>query len=223
MANKEPFEAPTGGLGTRDRLLSTARELFYSQGYHATSVQQILSEAEVNSGSLYYFFKGKEELLLAVLDQHAEGIEPLLIRPILAREVTPLERILALLEAYRGRLLESDFERGCPIGNLALEVGEENDQIRHKLAANFAGWCRWVSAWLEEQEVPASVAEQTALFVLAVMEGGVMQARVGRSIEPFDASLQGIKRYLEQLLREYGDGETRIAAESKASVTELMW
>ena len=59
--------------GTRQRLVSTARELFYSQGYHATGVQQILRAAEVNSGSLYHFFGGKEDLLLAVLDEYVEA------------------------------------------------------------------------------------------------------------------------------------------------------
>ena len=55
------------GLTTRDRLIEAARELFYVHGYEATSIAEVLEKADVNSGSLYYYFSGKEELLLAVL------------------------------------------------------------------------------------------------------------------------------------------------------------
>ena len=190
----------TDKQGTRQRLVSTARELFYSQGYHATGVQQILRAAEVNSGSLYHFFGGKEDLLLAVLDEYVEMLEPSLIEPILIdRDLSPLKRIMVLIDGYRRLLLDSDFERGCPIGNLALEIGDQCDEVRNKIAANFAGWRHWVAEWVMEEGATESIAEETAQFVLAVMEGAIMQARISRSIEPFDASARGIERYLEQL------------------------
>ena len=195
----EAARIPAGKPGTREKLVSTARELFYIQGYRATSVQQILTEAGVNSGSLYYFFKNKEDLLLAVLDEYVELLEPVLIQPILEQDLPPVERIMALLGGYRTLLLESGFERGCPIGNLALEVGEQGAEVREKLAANFAGWRRWVTEWVGEHGAADDVAEDLAQLVLAVMEGGVMQARTARSIEPFDASVRGVKRCLEQM------------------------
>ena len=68
---------------TRDRLIEAARELFYVQGYEATSVAEILERAGVHSGSLYHLFESKRHLLLAVLDQYRELLQPLLIDPIL--------------------------------------------------------------------------------------------------------------------------------------------
>ncbi len=193
---------PAEELGTRETLVSSARELFRSQGYHATSIHQILTKAKVHSGSLYHFFKGKEHLLRAVLDEYLELLEPIVIQPILARDLPPLDRVWALLEGYRTLLLESGFESGCPIGNLALEVGEQGVEVRDRLAANFAGWRRWVVEWLKEHGAADTVAHETAELVLAVMEGGVMQARIGRSIEPFDAAVMGLKRYLDLLMEQ---------------------
>ncbi|MCC6395238.1 MAG: helix-turn-helix transcriptional regulator, partial [Bryobacterales bacterium] len=40
-------------------MVLAARELFHTQGYHATSMAEILKKAEANSGSLYYYFKSK--------------------------------------------------------------------------------------------------------------------------------------------------------------------
>ena len=52
---------------TRDRLVEAARTLFWKHGYASTGIAQILKEADAGSGSLYYFFPTKEDLLLAVL------------------------------------------------------------------------------------------------------------------------------------------------------------
>ena len=69
--------AEKGARGTtRDRLVEVSRQLFLAKGYGATGIAEILREAGINSGSLYYFFKTKEELLLAVLDWYQEALYP---------------------------------------------------------------------------------------------------------------------------------------------------
>src|ERR1700747_1751755 len=85
---------------TKDRLIIAARDLFWSHGYEATTLAEIVKKAEVNSGSLYYFLKTKEELLFAVLDWYMENLFPQLIEPILAHISDPIERVFALLDGY---------------------------------------------------------------------------------------------------------------------------
>jgi len=56
------------GKATRDRLVSTARDLFAERGYEGTSIEAVLAAAGVKRGSLYHHFPGKEALFDAVLD-----------------------------------------------------------------------------------------------------------------------------------------------------------
>lgn len=199
---------------TRDRLVEAARELFYVHGYEATSVADILEKADVNSGSLYYFFAGKEEVLLAVLERYKEMLWPMVIKPALVREKDPIERIFAILEGYRQGLLYTVFTRGCPIGNLALEVGDHHPQAREKVAENFSGWCKWIERCLEEasERLPAGLDRaKLAQFVLTVMEGAVMQARAHGSIAPFDASVEQLRAYLD-LLQSQASATRKISA-----------
>lgn len=56
------------GDATRDALVEVARRLFGQQGFNATSLEEIVSEAGVTKGALYHHFSDKEELFLAVVE-----------------------------------------------------------------------------------------------------------------------------------------------------------
>src|SRR5437879_4115796 len=98
--------------------------LFAEKGYESTSVSDILRTAGANSGSLYHFFPTKQDLLVEVLKLYRRGIRPMLLEPAWEGTTDPIERVFALLLAYRRALIASDFLYGCPIGSLALELHE---------------------------------------------------------------------------------------------------
>lgn len=185
---------------TKERILDVAARLFEAQGFEGTAVAAILREAGVNSGSLYHFFPNKEGLLVSVLERHRETLDRLLDDAARAAG-NPLERVFALLELYRGRLIVSGFARGCPVGDLALEVASRHHEARVLCEDYFAAWTERVSAWLEEAGHPAGATDQTAVarHVLSAMEGAVLQARIMSSIEPFDDSIAQLRVLLGRL------------------------
>ena len=63
---------------TRDRILSIARDLFVEQGFAGTSLQQIADRVGVTKAALYYHFKSKDDLLLALVTPAIVEIEALL-------------------------------------------------------------------------------------------------------------------------------------------------
>src|SRR4051794_16794348 len=125
---------------TRARIVQAAMELFRLKGYGSASIADILSRSKVNSGSLYYFFPGKQDLLIAVLEAYRDGIGSMLLEPAWAGVDDPVERIFALLAVYRRALTESDCAYGCPIGSLALELHEPDPAVRDLIAENFRAW-----------------------------------------------------------------------------------
>ncbi len=188
---------------TRRKLVETARELFLAKGYHATGISEILREAGVNAGSLYYFFKTKEELLLAVLDWYLDGLQPSVMEPAFAQTSDPIERVFVVLAGYRRMLVMTDCRQGCPIGNLALEMSERSEAVREKIAVNFANWVKAIRACIEaaSDRLPVGTdSDKLASFILTVMEGGVMQARAQCSLEPFDQAMEVLRDYMDRLL-----------------------
>jgi AcrR family transcriptional regulator len=187
---------------TRTRLVLAAMALFWEKGYGSTSVADVLQRAGVNSGSLYHFFPGKQDLLLAVLAMYQEGLHAMLLQPAWAGVDDPIERVFALLARYRKSILDTDCTYGCPIGSLALEIHEPDPPVRHALAANFRAWTEAIAACLEAAgpRLPAALDRRAlAEFVLTTMEGGVMQARTHRDVAAFDNSVQQLRAYLDLL------------------------
>ena len=66
----------TAERDTRGRIVDSAMRLFWEKGYGSTSIADILAAAGVNSGSLYPFFPGKQDLLVAVLEAYRESPAP---------------------------------------------------------------------------------------------------------------------------------------------------
>ncbi len=187
---------------TRERILFAALKLFSEKGYLSTSVADILREAGANSGSLYHFYPTKQDVLLAVLEMYRDGIYPMLLAPAWEGVDDPVERVFALLGAYREMLRATDCLYGCPIGSIALELHEPDPPVRELLSVNFDGWVRHVKGCLDQAKhrlPPGTDTKALAIFVLTTMEGGVMQSRTHRTLDAFDASVAGLRSYITLL------------------------
>jgi TetR/AcrR family transcriptional regulator, transcriptional repressor for nem operon len=192
-----------GGSNTRARIVEAAMELFWLKGFGSTSIADILSRSQVNSGSLYHFFPGKQDLLIAVLEAYRDGIGPMLLEPAWAGVADPVDKLFALLGSYRRAIVETGCEYGCPIGSIALELHEPDPAVRDLLAANFDAWVEAVERCLGEAAdrfQPDTDLRAVAELALNVMEGGVMQARTYRDVGYFDRAVEQLRNYVNILV-----------------------
>lgn len=190
---------------TRERLILTAMQLFWEKGYGSTSVADVLHAAQVNSGSLYHFFPGKQDLLLAVLDRYCQGIDEMLLAPAWKGLDDPIDKLFALLGRYRQSIVQTDCVYGCPIGSLALEIHEPDPPVRKAMADNFNAWVDAIERCLIDagDRLPKGVDRRgLAEFALTTMEGGVMQARTHRDVGYFDRAVRQLRAYFDFLERE---------------------
>jgi AcrR family transcriptional regulator len=186
---------------TRGRIVAAAMELVWEKGYNSTSIADILKRADVNGGSLYYFFPNKQDLLLAILDAYRGGIDEMLLQPAWRGVDDPFDRVFALLAAYRAMIVSTECFYGCPIGSLALELHEPDQPVRERLAANFSAWTAAVERCLEAAGgwPPGTDLRRLAEFVLVTMEGGVMLTRTYRDVGHFDRAIAELRRHFELL------------------------
>jgi len=75
MSDKELSRKEREHLSRRNEILQAALKLFSQKGYHLTSINEIAKEAQFSVGSLYGFFKNKEDLFLTLFNVEIEEIE----------------------------------------------------------------------------------------------------------------------------------------------------
>jgi AcrR family transcriptional regulator len=88
----------------RARLLDAAAKLFGERGYHATSMRDIAKAVGMLSGSIYYHFESKDEMLLAVYEESQRRVAEE-VDGAVARETDPWQRLEAACAAHLGALI----------------------------------------------------------------------------------------------------------------------
>lgn len=167
----------------RERLVAAARQLMYGRGYADVGVQEICAAAGVHRGSFYHFFPSKQALALDVIDRYDRWYRDLLGQA-LARDVPPLQRIRRLFELtyehHRFFLEATGQVKGCPIGNLALELSTQDEMLRQKLQQTLDEWTAHLEDALREAIAKGEAAEidphAGAQAVLAYLEGAALLA-----------------------------------------------
>ena len=199
---RKPTLVQPTGPATRQRLVESARYLFWERGFAGTSMADLLAHAKVNSGSFYHFFDSKEALLREVLESYLVALHPMIVEAAYEATPEPIERIFAILEGYRERILMTNAQYGCPLGRLALEIDPENRPAHKLIAENFRGWIEAVRDCLIAAKLPAHTdIDALATYVLATMEGGVMLSRSYGSVDPFDRTVKALREHFRLLMK----------------------
>lgn len=160
----------------REQLVDTALRLFYQDGFHATGIDRILTEAGVAKMTMYKYFKSKEELILAVLRRRDELFRNWLMREVERRAQTASERLLVLFDVYDDWLHDDASSHGCMFINATAEFADQENPI-HAAAAEtkrlVLGYVRGLAAAAGAQ-APDALATQLVLL----LEGATVTAQV---------------------------------------------
>lgn len=114
---------------SRERILQTAKELFYHYGFQMTSIDDILRVSGVSRSNFYYHFPSKEALILAVIEQRIAEFEAALLPSLQNRQISPADRLARFFEQIC-QMQEQARLAGCPFGNMtaSLPTGPGNEQ-----------------------------------------------------------------------------------------------
>jgi TetR/AcrR family transcriptional repressor of nem operon len=170
----------------KQRLIKAAKNLVFRQSYEGVSVDELCAVAGVNKSSFYHFFSSKEDLLLAAIDSQWQWFEQVVLAPTFANHAPPQERLLRFfdqaLEFEQAQKQLSGHMRGCPAGNLTLEMSSQDERIRARLEQFFQDWLTYFEQMLcearEQGIVPATLdTALTAQALLAYFEGVMLLAK----------------------------------------------
>ena len=162
--------------GTRQQIVESAADLMWRRGYNRASVDEIIRNAGICKGSFYHHFPSKEALGLAVIDTWVEHFVGH-IRAKLSATGTPEQNLHGILDGMLTAQQASGF-LGCPLGRLALEMGDASDELRLRLQMGFDGIRDLFATYLREAGMGETEAMEQGRYLLATLEGSLMLDKV---------------------------------------------
>lgn len=205
-ATKRPAK-PTA----RTKLLNAALSLIRTKGYAATTVDELCAAAGVTKGAFFHHFKSKDELGVAAADYWAETTSALFAGAPYHDHADPLDRVLGYI-AFRKMLLQGELpEFTCLVGTMVQETYGTSPDIRDACESSISGHAGTLVADIEAAirdrgMKPAWSAESLALHTQAVLQGAFILAKAKGGPEIAADSVDHLRRYVELLFRDGGDG-----------------
>jgi len=153
--------------GKRIRLIQSALSLVYRHGFAETRLADIATEAEVPPGNVYYYFKTKEEIGAAIIEERLAQIRALQQR--LNAMDSAQERLSAFIQMTCNNR-EMLTGGGCPIGSLCTELHKEKGPLAERSTVLFEQLLGWASAQFEALGAAAD-SRGLAVHLLSALEG----------------------------------------------------
>ena len=176
---------------TKQKIIEAGARIIHHKGYHHTGIQEVLTAAGVPKGSFYFYFSGKEDFGLQVIDyfntMYLGMIEPI----IKDNDLYPLEKIEKILDYYINVFRELDYQCGCPIGNLSQEMGDLSPVFSDKLAASVEMMAKIYRDLLDEAQEKKQISpdldtRETSEFIVSSWHGSLIKMKINRSTEPLE-------------------------------------
>jgi TetR/AcrR family transcriptional regulator, transcriptional repressor for nem operon len=171
---------------TKQILFEKGADPIYLKGYHSTGIQEILKAANVPKGSFYFHFKSKEDYVLQLMDYFGDFMFSWMDKTLNKSEQTPLTNIRTFYAEFLEYFQEREYKGGCPIGNLAQEMGDISDSIANKAEALLQGMktriAKNLSLAKEQSEIPKIVnVDEIADFMINSWEGAITRTKILRN------------------------------------------
>jgi TetR/AcrR family transcriptional repressor of nem operon len=148
-----------------DELLSKAVELFWANGYEATSTEDLLSCMKINKGSLYNAFENKKDLFSKALEYFASHS-----LKAIDQKIKEAPSPVAGIRNFFVELANSNnavHQRGCFMGNTIAELSNIDKELKEKAAANLMSLENLFYKYLSEAKKSGELRNQEEPRILA--------------------------------------------------------
>jgi TetR/AcrR family transcriptional repressor of lmrAB and yxaGH operons len=191
----------TKGEATSARMVEAMLDLIQSRGYAGTGLNTVLEQAEAPKGSLYFHFPGGKEELGERAIALAAGKFQTLIAETATVGARPGEVVSQVVSILTDMLAGSDFQLGCPVSVVTLEMGAGSERLRDACAQAFESWIAPVAEYLVAWGVAPDAARALATTVVSTVEGSTILARALRDTGPMTSAAQVLGQLLDGAVR----------------------
>ena len=187
--------AVTEKTDKRALLMRAAMKLAYGQGFMQTSLADIANEANVPLGNVYYYFKTKEEIGEAIVDERLSQIKAL--HHELNQIASPEERLCAFIQqTFENRKM---LQRGgCPIGTLCTELHKQHGALAKHSTVLFTELLNWLETQFGALDSDGD-SHGLAVHLLSALQGIAVLAHTLNDVEIVEMESKRLQGWVRTL------------------------
>ena len=164
--------------------LEKAMEVFWTQGYEAASLSDLIAAMGISKSSFYDTYGGKHALLLAAIDHYGETVGRRTAALILEHPKGPKAGIAAALNSVVDQRYNGGDRRGCLASNCAVELAPHDAEVAARVARSNAhledAFLQAVRRGQDSGEIPVRAdARALARFLACNQNGLTVMAKGG--------------------------------------------
>jgi TetR/AcrR family transcriptional regulator, transcriptional repressor for nem operon len=179
----------------REQLVGAAVELAYRQGYRKTTLADLAHESKVPLGNIYYYFKTRDDVGIAVLDWRRGEFATMRAR--LSELESPLARLLTFVEMTVANA-PLVAERGCPMGSLTAELLKDGGELAERARSLMTEPMAWMAEQFAAMGHQAE-ADDLALQLQSALQGASLLTQTFGKPEPLVREGQRLLAWLRSL------------------------
>ncbi|WP_199118199.1 TetR/AcrR family transcriptional regulator [Pedobacter sp. ASV28] len=188
---------------TKAFIIEKTAPIFNKKGFAGTSLADITTATGLTKGSVYGNFMNKDEVALAVFDYNLGKLNNIFASA-LASQVTARNKLMVYATHYQQIFNPLLTEGGCPILNTATEADDTHPALREKAISAILSWKNKIRRIIEEGKQNGEFmteldTECIALTMIAMIEGGIMIAKLTDSSKSMELIMKSMKKMIEEL------------------------
>ena len=188
---------------TKQFIVEMTAPVFNEKGYTGTSLNDMTNATGLTKGSIYGNFANKDEVALAAFDHNLKKVG-VIIRQEMEKKTTCKDKLLVYVHVYENFLKHPFPVGGCPILNTAIEADDTHPLLKQKAVDAVQNWKNIISGLIEkgmqQGEFSKQVnVEQTALTMIAMIEGCIMITKLTGKMNYRKAIMQSVEKIINEL------------------------
>lgn len=193
----------TKGERTRQRILDEVGPLFNERGYQATGLADVMAATGLTKGGIYNHFGSKDDLAVAAYERNA-AVQADLIADAVRAASGAVDKLVALVGAFRSFAHEPPYPGGCPTLNTAVESANVDPRLharaREQMRTLLELAARLARRGVERGELRADVdPDALATVIASSLEGALLLHQLFDDVTHVDH----VTDHLERVVRSH--------------------
>ena len=190
---------------TKKKIVDKAEKLMWFQGYDGTSLNELVSKAGVSKGAFFHYYPNKQAISQEIIDQYFEQHLMTPLKDNLQQASTIKNGLFNWIMGFFNTFKDHQFKGGCLLGNLALELSDQNEAARQTTKQHFLELENILTNALRPYKAKGKLLmdpRQTARLIIAAFQGTAMTTKVHKDKNRASREFQAIAELIEYTIKD---------------------